>query len=587
MFARSELQRATFACRSAFVGIAFLSGAVNILYLTGSFYMLEVYDRVVPSRSVPTLIGISIIAAFLFVFHGLLDIVRHRILARVGAALDERLSRRICSVIARLPLERGAENYGMAPLRDFDQVRGFISSAGPTAFFDLPWIPLYLGICFAFHPLVGFTTLGGASILFVLALFTESASRRPARVMAQAASARMAQAEAIRSNAEVVRALGMQQSMTDRWSTANDAYRGAQQKAADIVSGLSGLAKTLRMMLQAAVLGLGAWLVIREEATAGIIIASSILTSRALAPVELAIANWKGFVAARQAWMRLKTVLTRLPESAEVMELPRPCKKLSVNNASAVPPTSKKPVLVDISFEIEAGHAVGIIGPSASGKSSLARLLTGVWSPERGTVRLDGATLDQWSADTLGRYVGYLPQDVELFAGTVKDNIARFSPQGTPEQVIAAARAAGVHELILRFPSGYETEIGEGGAFLSAGQKQRIALARALYSDPFLVVLDEPNSNLDAEGEAALSTAIMGIRERNGIAIVIAHRPSALAACDLALMLASGQVVQFGPKEDVLKQVLRPMPNVPAEAMRTAPVARIHSPLANVGGNRG
>jgi PrtD family type I secretion system ABC transporter len=585
MFSRSELQRATFACRSAFVGIAVLSGAVNILYLTGSFYMLEVYDRVVPSRSVPTLIGISIIAAFLFVFHGLLDIVRHRILARIGAALDARLSARVCDVIARLPLQRGAENYGMAPLRDFDQVKGFVSSPGPTAFFDLPWIPLYLGICFAFHPLVGLTTLSGATVLFILAIFTESASRRPARIMAQAASARMAQAEAIRANAEVVRALGMQGSITERWSKANDAYRVAQQKAADIVSCLSGFAKTLRMMLQAAVLGLGAWLVIHEEATAGIIIASSILTSRALAPVELAIANWKGFIAARQAWGRLKTVLTKLPETDEIMELPRPCKRLSVNNASAVPPTSKKPVLVNVSFEIEAGHAVGIIGPSASGKSSLARLLTGVWSPERGTVRLDGATLDQWSVDTLGPYVGYLPQDVELFAGSIKDNIARFSPQSKPEQVIAAATAAGAHELILSFADGYETEIGEGGAFLSAGQQQRIALARALYGDPFLVVLDEPNSNLDAEGEAALSKAIMGVRDRKGIVVVIAHRPSALSACDLALMLANGQVVQFGPKEDVLKQVLRPMPNVAAEATQTPPVAI--TKLATVGGNRG
>jgi ATP-binding cassette subfamily C protein len=584
MFARSELQKATFACKSAFVGIAVLSGAVNILYLTGSFYMLEVYDRVVPSRSVPTLIGISIIAAFLFVFHGLLDIVRHRILARIGAALDARLSGRICDVIARLPLQRAVDNYGMAPLRDFDQVRSFISSPGPTAFFDLPWIPLYLGICFAFHPLVGLTTMGGATVLFVLALFTESASRQPARIMAQAASARMAQAEAIRSNAEVVRALGMQQSMIQRWSKANDAYRTAQQKAADIVSGLSGLAKTLRMMLQAAVLGLGAWLVIHEEATAGIIIASSILTSRALAPVELAIANWKGFVAARQAWVRLKTVLAKLPETGDVMKLPQPSKRLSVNNASAVPPTSKKPVVVGVSFEIEAGHAVGIIGPSASGKSSLARLITGVWPPERGTIRLDGATLDQWDTETLGCYVGYLPQDVELFAGTIKDNIARFSPEAKSDQVIAAATAAGVHELILSFADGYETEIGDGGAFLSAGQQQRIALARALYGNPFLVVLDEPNSNLDAEGEAALCKAIMGIRERNGIAIVIAHRPSALAACDLALMLANGQVVQFGSKEDVLKQVLRPMP---ADVTQTPPTARIHSQLASLVGNRG
>ena len=326
----------------------------------------------------------------------------------------------------------------------------------------------------------------------------------------------------------------------------------SQQRAADVAGGLGALSKVLRMLLQSAVLGLGAYLVINQQATAGIIIASSILTSRALAPVELSIANWKGFMAARQSWRRLKELLNMLPAEAEPMALPSPSKVLSVENVGVLPPGTTKLVVQDISFRLEAGNGLGIIGPSASGKSSLARIIVGAWTPLRGKVRLDGASLEQWSSESLGRHVGYLPQDVELFAGTVRQNIARFEPTPDPKEVIKAAQGAGVHELILRLPDGYETEIGEGGQALSAGQRQRIGLARALYGSPFLVVLDEPNSNLDAEGEDALTRAILSVRARGGIAVVIAHRQNVLAAVDHMLVMAEGKARSFGPKDEVL-----------------------------------
>jgi ATP-binding cassette subfamily C protein len=371
---------------------------------------------------------------------------------------------------------------------------------------------------------------------------------------------RNALAEAGRRNAEVLRAMGMGARTAGLWGEANGRYMASQRRASDIAGGLGSASKVLRMLLQSTVLGTGAYLVIRSEATAGIIIASSILTSRALAPVELAIANWKGFMAARQSWRRLSELLTLLPSRAAPMALPRPTKSLSVDNASVAPPEQRRIVVQDVSFELKSGQGLGIIGPSASGKSSLARLLVGVWQPARGRIRLDGSALPHWSPEALGSHVGYLPQDVELFAGSIAQNIARLDPSPDPAAVIAAAKAAGVHELIARLPEGYDTQIGEAGAALSAGQRQRIALARALYGDPFLVVLDEPNSNLDAEGEEALTRAILGVRSRGAIAVVVAHRPSALAAVDTVLFMSEGRQQAFGPKDEVLKKVLRRPP---------------------------
>jgi len=554
---RSELAEALAACRGAFYGTALISGMSNILMLTGAMFMLEIYDRVLPSRSMPTLVGLLVLAAALFTALGILDAIRGRILVRIGGALDETLSGRVYDTLMRLPLRVGARSDGTQPLRDLDAVRSYLSGLGPVALFDLPWIPLYLAICFAFHPLIGFAALAGAIILIVLTLLTEILMRAPARAATEAAVARNGLAEASRRNAEALVAMGMAGHIAARWSEANRQYMRSQQEASDLGGGLGAISKVLRMMLQSGVLAVGAYLVIHQEASAGIIIAASILSARALAPVDLAIANWKGFVAARQSWQRLNRLLTMSPARLTPMQLQTPVQRLTVEAVSASPPGVPKVVVQDITFELEAGQGLGIIGPSGSGKSSLVRLLVGVWQPMRGNVRLDGAALDQWASDALGRHIGYLPQDVELLAGTVAENIARFEPDPDNEAVIAAAKAVGVHDLIVRLPGGYDTPIGEQGSALSAGQAQRVALARAVYRDPFLVVLDEPNSNLDSEGEEALTRAILGVRERMGIVIVVAHRPSAIAGVDRLLMMNQGKAQAIGPKDEVLSKVLQ------------------------------
>ena len=570
--APSELAQALGACRSAFVAIGLFSGMSNLLMLTGSFFMLEVYDRVLPSRSVPTLVVLLILAGGLFAAQGLLDMLRGRILVRVGNSLDEALSPRVYDAIVRLPLKTGQRGDGVLPLRDLDAVRSFLSGLGPVALFDLPWMPVYLAICFLFHPLLGLTASAGALVLVVLTIMTEFYSRRPTRQAAEFAKARQQLAEASRRNAEALVAMGMASRIAARWSDVNRKYVASNRLASDVGGGLGAFSKVLRMMLQSGVLAVGAWLVINQQATGGIIIAGSIISGRALAPVDLAIANWRGFIAARQAWQRLTTLLALIPPHASPMPLEAPSKSLTVENASVAPPGEQKIVVFDAAFSLKGGNGLGIIGPTASGKSSLARMVVGVWQPARGSVRLDGATLDQWAPEALGRHIGYLPQDVELFAGTVAQNIARFESNASAEAVIAAARAAGVHDLIINLPDGYETEVGEQGRLLSAGQAQRVALARALYRDPFLVVLDEPNSNLDSEGDEALTRAILSVRERGGIVVVVAHRPSAVMGVDLIAVMAKGRVQHFGPKDEVLAKVL-PRPSLipkPAEVARGA-----------------
>ena len=556
---RSELSAALAACRKAFIGVALFSAMLNVLYLTGSFYMLEVYDRVLPSRSVPTLVGITILALVLFGFQGFLDIVRSRVLVRIAGSLDEAVSCRVYRVLVTLPL-KAPTPHGMQPLRDLDQIRSFLSTVGPAALFDLPWLPLYLGICFLFHPLIGIAATAGGLILVVVTLLTELLTRAPAGEAAGLGSSRAALAEAGRRNAEAIQAMGMADRLGALWGDCNRGYLAAQRRAADVAGGLGGLSKVLRVVLQSGVLGIGAWLVINGQATAGVIIASSILTSRALAPIELAIAHWRGFVSARQSWRRLSDLMGKIPADQPRMALPTPVHSLALETVSVVPPGTNRVVVQDMALQLKAGQGLGIIGPSASGKSSLARVMVGVWAAARGKIRIDGAALDQWSSEDLGPHIGYLPQDMELFAGSVAQNIARFEPEPSSGSVIAAAKAAGVHELILGLPEGYETQIGEAGAALSAGQRQRVGLARALYGDPFLVVLDEPNANLDSEGEEALTQAILGVRARGGIAVVIAHRPSALAGVDTLLVMRGGRLQAFGPKEAVLKDALQPVP---------------------------
>lgn len=548
---QGELSLALRRCRSAFLGVAVLSGLLNVLYLTGSFFMLQVYDRVLPSRSIPTLVGLCVIALVLYAFQGLMDVLRARILTRVGGALDEELSGRCFQIGMSLPLISPSVDSAQ-PSRDLDTVRGFLSGTGPSALFDLPWLPLYLAICFAFHPAIGWTALAGGAILVALTFMTERLTKGPVQRSAQMAQQRAVLVETARRNAEAARSMGMGARLAERWLAANGAFRAEQARGADIGAALGAFSKTFRMVLQSAVLAVGAYLVVNQQASGGIIIASSILSARALAPIELAISQWKGFVAARYGWNRLSALLETIPVEATPLPLPKPERDLVLQDVVLVPPGSAAATVHGASLRLEAGQGLGVIGPSASGKSSLIRALVGAWKPERGTVRLDNASLDQWSPERLGAHVGYLPQDVQLFAGTIAGNIARFDETATAEAVIEAARAAGVHEMILRLPAGYETEVGEAGQALSAGQRQRVGLARALFGRPFLVVLDEPNSNLDGEGEEALTHAIMSVRLRGGIAVVVAHRPSALTALNLVLVMQEGRVAQFGSKEEVL-----------------------------------
>lgn len=538
--------------RKAFFSIALASAAINLLALTGSFFMLQVYDRVIPGRSLPTLAGLALIAATLFIFQGALELLRTMLLARVGAALDERVNRKVFGSLVLLPTKAQTADDGLQSVRDLEQVRSFLSGPGSTALFDLPWMPFYLLLCFLFHVWIGITALCGAVLLIVLTLLAEILSQRPAREAAKSAAARLSFAQAARRNWEAVVAMGFSGRLTDKWAAMNDDYLANQLAAGAIAGALTTIAKISRMMLQSGVLAVGAILVIEQQATGGIIIASSIMVTRALAPVELAIGQWKGFVAARQSWARLGKLLEMIPSAEWAVSLPAPQKDLSVESIGLTSPGSRDFILRNISFKVSAGTVLGVVGPSASGKSSLARAITGLWPVTLGAIRLDQAALSQWEPDELGRHIGYLPQDVGLFDGSIADNISRFARDMRPEPIIAAAKAAGVYDMIVQLPDGFDTVIGEGGSRLSAGQRQRIALARALYGDPFLVVLDEPNSNLDSEGEASLTRALIGVRARGGIAIVVAHRPSALAAADKVLIIANGLLQAFGPKDEIL-----------------------------------
>ncbi|GGA99627.1 type I secretion protein [Brucella endophytica] len=550
--------RSVFAgCGKAFLGIALMSAVVNVLYLTGSLFMMEVYDRVLPSRSLPTLVALLGLVVVLYLFQGLFDALRGRLLVRIADRLDQTLSPRVFDALLGLQLSMPVTARQAQPLRDLETVRSFLAGSGPTAFFDLPWLPFYIAICFAFHFWLGVTVLIGAIVLAGVTLLTEFASRNPVAAASRHAAKRSRLAEAGRRNAEIIAVMGMGPRLQRRWMEENRHFALAQRRASDVSGGFGVTSKVLRMVLQSGVLAVGAWLVINEQATPGVIIAGSILSARALAPVDLALANWKGFVAARQSRTRLQKTLAMLPPAATRMDLPAPKAMLIAERISALPPETTEAVLQDVSFTLEAGAGLGIIGPSGSGKSSLARVLVGLWKPARGTLRLDGATLDQWPAEAIARHIGFMPQTVELMDGTVAENIASFDPEAQAEDIIEAAQAARVHELIVGLPDGFSTEVGENGRQLSAGQRQRIALARALYGKPFLVVLDEPNSNLDAEGEEALTAAILSVRERGGVAIVIAHRPSALLAVDKVLMLSAGRQQAFGPKDEVLSKVLR------------------------------
>src|SRR4051812_19826597 len=526
------------------IGIAIFSGVVNVLMLSGSLYMLQVYDRVIPSRNLATLLGLSLMVLLAYLLQGYFDALRARMLCRVGTLFDAGLQQSIHTALATLPLRGVRPMLMQQPLRDLDQVRGFMSSMGPTAFLDMPWIPIFLIALFLFHPAIGMTALLGTVAIIAMTLLTERMSRGAAKAAMDSSAQRQVLADATQRNAEVIRALGMTDRFTARWSQANERYLRENIRATDVYANLGSGAKVLRYILQSGMLGIGAYLVVADRASGGIMIASSIMMGRALAPVEIALGSWKQLVAARQGLKRLRDICkATAPPAAPPVLLPRPCRELSVENLAVEAPGTDAPILSGVSFSLKAGAGLALLGASASGKTSLSKALVGIWPARQGAIRLDAATIDQWSNEDLGRHVGYLPQDVALFDGTVAENICRFDEQATSEAILKAARIAGVHEIILRLPEGYGTRIGLGGMSLSAGQRQRIGLARAVYGDPFLLVLDEPNANLDADGENALGRAIQILRQNNSIVIVISHRPSALATLNMALVLYEGRVI--------------------------------------------
>jgi ATP-binding cassette subfamily C protein PrsD len=559
--------------RFAVWSAAVFSGMANLLGLTGPIFMLEIYDRVIPSRSIPTLSALLVLAAGLYAFSGFFDVLRYRVMARIASGVDASLSARVFAVIARAPLKGQVEGDALRPARDLDQVRGFLTSQGPSALFDLPWTPLYVAVCFLLHPLVGWFVVAGTVVLAGLTVITDIRTRRLLKEASAAQALRNKFGEAANRDAEAFAAMGMASRASVLWEQSHREYTRLQRVAGDIGGTLSGVSKAFRYLLQSATLGLGAYLVIYDEMSAGMIVAGSIIVAKALAPAEHVIGNWRGMLGAREAWKRLNDLMAHFPMEDERTAIPPPSRSLAVEGAYIAPPSDPRRLTVqNATFTLKAGSVLGILGPSGSGKSSLIRGLVGVWPLIRGSVRLDSATLDQWAPEERGRFVGYMPQAVELFPGTVAENVARLDPFADDDRIVAAALAAGVHDMIVQFPDGYETRVGERGLGLSAGQRQRIALARALYGNPFLVVLDEPNSNLDTEGERALTQAIKGVRARGGIVIVVAHRAGILASLDFVLAMEAGMVRSFGPRDAVVKQgqrgtVVPPLKVIEGEAV--------------------
>jgi ATP-binding cassette, subfamily C, type I secretion system permease/ATPase len=545
---------------------ALVSGAINVLALVGPLYMLEVYKRALPSRSVSALVVLSLAMLALYGLSGALDFVRLRLLARAARRMDARLSAHIFATLPARALMVRAQGDGLQPLRDLDQIRAFLASPGPTAFFDMPWMPLYLAVVFLMHPLLGALATAGAALLVALMLLAERNSAAPMRSAIHSAGRRWALAGAACRHAEAIRAMGFERQLTRRWVGLSARHLEAERHASRPANAFGAAIRMARPALQSGMLGLGAYLVIKGEGSPGTMIAASIVLSRALAPVETAVAHWRGFAAARQARARLTAVLAAHPRTTPRARFSPPHQSLRVERLTITPPGASTPVVRCAGFALTAGAGLGIVGPSASGKSTLARALVGAWRPQRGSVRLDGRTLGDWSPDALGRHIGYLPQDVALLSGTIADNIARFDPSASSDAITAAARAAGVDAIIARLPSGYGTEIGEDGAALSAGQRQRIALARALYGEPFLVVLDEPDASLDADGVRALTEAVLGVRRRGGIVIVVAHRRSALAGVDTVLALQDGRVRAYGPRDSVLAAAANRDPRVATQS---------------------
>ncbi len=540
-------------CKRVFLLIAIFGLCINILMLTAPLYMMQVFDRVISSHNTDTLIMLFIIATLALVTMAMLEGVRTFILVRLSSWIDRQLGPGSLNGSIFSQLKQG-ENPNTQGLRDLSTFRGFLTGAGIFPILDAPFAPLFLAIMFLLHPLLGGIALAGAGILFAFALMNEILTRRPLAMSGQYSIKAMEQAEASARNADVIEAMGMMPALTARWNKINHEAMILQAKASDRGGVISSFSKFFRMILQIGISTAAAWLVIQGELTAGAMIAASLIMGRALAPVEQAIGTWKGFVGARAAYGRLKNRLEKVEEDEPGMPLPRPKGAISVENVSFVHPGAKKPVLKNISFKINPGEIVGLIGPTAAGKSTLSRIIIGNLHPTSGHSRLDNMDVSEWPSSDRGQYVGYLPQDVELFAGTIKDNISRMK-EGDPDLVVEAAKKAGVHEMILRMEKGYETEIGEGGAALSGGQRQRIALARAIYGSPCLLVLDEPNANLDSDGEAALMKAMDALASEGMTVLIVAHRPNVLRYADKIIVLRDGMLDDYGFRDDILDKL--------------------------------
>ncbi|WP_196504614.1 type I secretion system permease/ATPase [Aestuariivirga litoralis] len=565
----NEIRAQVFGRNRKLIIVTFIfSFVINILALSGSLFMLQVYDRVIPSGSIPTLVALAGIVLLLYCYFGLLDYVRSRIFVRVGKRLEESLRLRAFDVMSKAALSK-TNTAGTLPVQDLAAIRQFISGQGPLAYFDMPYVPLYMLAAFSLHWLLGVTAMVSAAIIFILALLAERATRKHSNAAQQAQHRLTTMTEEARRNAEALFALGMKGPVRARWARIHQESLALQTHANDAGATFSAFSRVFRLIVQSAMLGVGAFLAVRHEISSGSIIASSIILGRALAPVEQAVAGWQQLLNARKAYERLTQFFKQVPAEQDRITLPRPKGHLAAEAISVTVPGIDKPLLQNVSFTVAPGTALGVIGPTGAGKSTLARALTGVLPLARGNVRLDGATPDQFGEDLYGRLIGYLPQDVQILDGTVAENISRFSAAGDDAKVVAAAQLADIHEFILRLPQGYETRLQEGGSRLSAGQRQRVALARAVYGDPVLLILDEPNSNLDADGEAALDKAIKATLARGASAVMIAHRPSALNAVTHLLVLANGQVQMSGPRDDVLiKLGMQPM-RPPAAAVNT------------------
>ncbi len=542
--------------RMALVSTGAFSFIINLLMLTGPLFMLQVYDRVLNSGSISTLTALVLLAATLYILYGFLEFIRSRVMVQIGRQLDEGLRARAFDMMG-FHATKGNPQVRNSPISDLLTVRQFVSSPGPFAFFDMPWAPIYLFVIYLMHPWLGMAAAVAIVILSVLAIINNRIMKEPSAEAQKAiAQAQVMSDESLR-NAEVSSVLGMSDVMRDRWESVQSTALDAQTSASNRGGLISTMSRTLRLMFQSGMLGLGALLAVQQEISAGSMIAASIIMARALAPVEQAVAHWQPYLGFRRAWARLSDLMKQTPAPAEPMPLPAPKGALEVDGLSAFVADSDKPIVFNVSFKIDAGTGLGVIGPTGAGKSTLARAIVGAWPRMRGKIRLDGAEVRQWDPVRLGKHLGYLPQDVELFEGTVAENISRFEPDADPQNIVAAASQAAVHDMVLKLPDGYNTRVGAGGHRLSAGQLQRIGLARAMYGDPVLLIMDEPNANLDAEGEAALVQAVANARKRGATVIVVAHRPSALAAIDTLLMLKDGQQVAFGPKDEVLAKVLQ------------------------------